>query len=302
MPVRINPNSRDKRFPIWGWIGLCVVAIFWLINWFFPGKRTMWAFFPLWTGFSLVVDGLVYYNKSGSQLSRNWKGFLALFALSAPCWWLFELLNLRVRNWQYTGVEELSPICYFVFATVSFSTVMPAVFSTAELVSSFQWIKRIPLGFRIPNSRRTAYGFLFSGLASFIFLLVWPDYFFPFLWLSIYFILEALNSLIGIPGLYQFTDIMDWRPIISLFMGVLICGFFWEFWNFYSYPKWTYTIPFFNQIKFFEMPLAGYLGYLPFSLELNAIFELANRYLKMKDTGLIKAMESSYKKDQEVNA
>ena len=36
---------------------------------------------------------------------------------------------------------------------------------------------------------------------------------------------------------------------------------FWEMWNFYSLPKWTYVIPYVGFWKVFEMPLLGYLGY-----------------------------------------
>jgi hypothetical protein len=46
-----------------------------------------------------------------------------------------------------------------------------------------------------------------------------------------------------------------------------VCGFFWEAWNFYSYPKWVYHVPFVSWLKLFEMPLLGYGGYLPFALE-----------------------------------
>ena len=63
----------------------------------------------------------------------------------------------------------------------------------------------------------------------------------------------------------------DCRPIISLSTGVLICGFFWEMWNYNSYPKWIYHTPGAEFLHVFEMPLLGYLGYIPFSWELFAL-------------------------------
>ena len=60
----------------------------------------------------------------------------------------------------------------------------------------------------------------------------------------------------------------DWRPWISLWAGALVCGFFWELWNFWSYPKWIYHVPYVGVAKVFEMPLLGYLGYFPFAMEL----------------------------------
>jgi hypothetical protein len=50
-------------------------------------------------------------------------------------------------------------------------------------------------------------------------------------------------------------------------MAALICGLFWEMWNYYSAAKWAYSIPFVDAFHLFEMPLLGYGGYIPFGLE-----------------------------------
>ena len=63
--------------------------------------------------------------------------FLSLFPLSAGFWWFFEYLNRFVQNWHYLGAAELSPLEYFVRATIPFSTVLPAVIGTAELLTTF---------------------------------------------------------------------------------------------------------------------------------------------------------------------
>jgi hypothetical protein len=49
-------------------------------------------------------------------------------------------------------------------------------------------------------------------------------------------------------------------------IGTLFTGFWWEFWNFYSMPKWIYTIPYVDFWRIFEMPLLGYGGYPFFGL------------------------------------
>jgi hypothetical protein len=46
-----------------------------------------------------------------------------------------------------------------------------------------------------------------------------------------------------------------------------VCGWLWEFWNWRSAAKWHYIFPMFQQLKIFEMPAPGYLGFLPFALE-----------------------------------
>ena len=55
--------------------------------------------------------------------------------------------------------------------------------------------------------------------------------------------------------------------MVSAALAALICGFFWEMWNFYSLARWTYSVPLVHRFQIFEMPLLGYAGYLPFGLE-----------------------------------
>ena len=61
---------------------------------------------------------------------------LALFPASAAFWWSFEYLNRFVQNWYYVGPQPLTPWQYVLHATVPFSTVLPAVLSTMELLAS----------------------------------------------------------------------------------------------------------------------------------------------------------------------
>jgi hypothetical protein len=136
-------------------------------------------------------------------------------------------------------------------------------------------------------------GFFIAGLVMLVLLLLWPIYFFPFLWMSVYFILEPINIWMGNASLADFTQHMNWKPVLSIFGGALLTGFFWELWNYYSFPKWIYTIPFVSYAKIFEMPLLGYFGYLPFALEICAIFQITNRFVKLKKTGLLYVFEQT---------
>jgi len=262
-----------------GWLGLAMVALFWPLNWSLPGLRTHWAFFPLWLGYCLTVDALVVVRQGNSMLTRQPASYLKLYLFSAPAWWLFEVLNWRTQNWRYDGRELFSDLAYFVLASVSFSTVMPAVFSTAELITTFDWLRRMKGGLRVPLTRASLRLFFLAGWLMLISLLIWPRYLFPFLWVSLYFILEPINVRRNHRSLADYTGAGDWRPVIALWVGCLICSFFWEMWNFYSYPKWIYTVPFVDFLHIFEMPLLGYGGYIPFSLELLALYHLASGVL-----------------------
>ena len=274
-----NMAGRIGRWPVHGWLGLALVAVFWILNWSLSGLKTHWGFFPLWLGYSLAVDALVYRRKGHSLLTRNPSAFAGLFLISAPAWWLFELINLRTQNWFYLGEETFTTLEYAVLSTVSFSTVMPAVFGTAELMGTCNRLRRIRPGPAILPTPAFLRGMFAAGCAMLLFLLLWPDIFFPLVWISVYCILEPLNVRLGNPSLLENLTRGDWRQVIALGAGCLICGLFWEMWNFYSYPKWVYRIPYGDWLHLFEMPLPGYLGYLPFSLELFALHSLVTGLL-----------------------
>ena len=104
--------------------------------------------------------------------------------------------------------------------------------------------------------------------------LIWPKLFYPCVWLSVFFILEPINMALGKRHVFESLEMGDWRPILALSFGSLICGFFWEMWNYFSYPKWIYHTPGAEFWHLFEMPLLGYLGYLPFAWELFALRNL----------------------------
>ena len=251
-----------------------MVAVCWPLNWILPGIRTSFLFFPLWVGYILLVDALVWMRAGSSLWSRSCKDFFLLFCLSAPAWWLFELINLRTGNWEYLGRELFTTLQFNVLSTIAFSTVMPAVFETAELIRTFRWTERLRSWPRWPATPAVFVGFFVTGLAMLVAMLVWPKVFYPFVWISLVLLFEPINHWMGRPHFLQKLRNGDWRTMVSLAIGALVCGFFWEMWNYYSFPKWIYHIPGASFLHIFEMPLLGYGGYIPFALELYALKNL----------------------------
>jgi hypothetical protein len=270
----VQANTVRQKLSTHGWVGLALICIFWPINWFGSGTRTSWAFFPLWLGFSLLMDALALRKNGTSLFTRSWRRYIGLFLVSMPAWWFFELINLRIQNWKYLGVESYSPLHYFLMSSLSFSVVMPAVFSSAEFVSGFGFIRNLKPWLVVRPDRRTTTGFFVAGWTMLAALIVWPKYCYPFAWISMYCIMEPVNIWLGNRSLADYTQKGNWKPVVCLFVGVLLTGFFWEMWNFFSYPKWIYTVPWVNFAHIFEMPLLGYGGYLPFALELFAMYHL----------------------------
>lgn len=252
------------------------------------GARTHWGFFPLWLGYCLAMDGLVVWRSGTSLLTRSLRRYVGLFLVSAPVWWIFELLNIRTQNWIYIGAELFSPLEYAFWTTLSFSTVIPAVFGSAEFFASFGSVKRLRSGPVIGTDKKTTRIFFALGWIMLLVMLSWPRVFFPFVWLSLYFILEPINFWLGNRSLADWTRNGDWRPVISLWLGVLLTAFFWEMWNYYSYPKWIYQVAWGDLLHVFEMPLLGYGGYLPFSLELYALYHWISGLLRDRKTDYVK--------------
>jgi hypothetical protein len=273
--MQVQTHAKERSAPAWLWSGLVFVAVSWILNWGLSGTRTHLLFFPLWFGYALVVDGWTFWRTGTSILARGWRGFAATFLLSAPAWWLFELINRRLGNWEYLGKAHFSDLEYVILCTVSFSTVMPAIFGTAELVRSSRWIQGFARGPRVvPSARSDALVFA-AGLAMLALMLVKPTWFYPFCWTSLVFLLEPTCRRLGCRGLLGDLARGDWRTWMSLWTAGLICGFFWELWNVRSDPKWIYHVPGVGFWHVFEMPLLGYLGYLPFAMELYLLGQLA---------------------------
>lgn len=277
-----------QRFPLHGWLGLALIAVAWPLNWLLEGARTHFLFFPLWLGYCLAIDALTLQRTGASLLARDWRKYIGLFLASIPVWWLFEAFNWRVQNWRYDGRELFTDLEFGFWASLSFSTVVPAVFASAELAASFGFLRRLQGGRALrlgPRHLRIAFT---AGWVMLALMLAWPRYFFPFLWLSLYFITEPLNVWFGYYNLPRRAEQGGWRPLLALWCGVLLTAFFWEFWNFWAYPKWIYAVPWANFWHVFEMPLLGYLGYLPFALELHALYHLIVGLLGRKETDYIR--------------
>jgi hypothetical protein len=283
-------NQSKFYLPLHGWLGLGLALLFWILNWTLTGPRTHWGFFPMWLGYCLAIDGLVFRRTRTSLLTRSPRKYAGLFLVSAPVWWIFELLNLRTQNWTYLGAEIFFPMEYIFWTTLSFTTVAPAVFGSAEFFASFEFVKRLKPGLTIGTDRRTTASFFALGWIMLALLLIYPKIFFLFIWISLYFILEPINIWLGNRSLADWTAKGDWRPVIALWLGVLLTAFLWEMWNFHSYPKWIYHVAWGGWMRVFEMPLLGYGGYLPFALELYAVYHLVVGWVEDKRSEYVKVL------------
>lgn len=283
-------ESASRRFPWWGWAALTTGVAAWIVAWTrLPALAPLQThtFTPLWLAYIGLVNALCLQRTGQSLLTHRTRFFSALFPASALFWWFFEFLNRFVQNWYYVG-ERFSAWSYFWFATLPFATVLPAVLSTQELIRSFDGFRRCfgrvrPLvGFHHPLVPWAVLGFSATGLTG---IAAAPSYFFPLVWVAPLLLLVALRCLRREPHVLQALGGSDWTGPASAALAALVCGFFWEMWNFSSLAKWKYSIPFVQRFEIFEMPLLGYFGYLPFGLECAVVGEIVRDLMQRKRGG-----------------
>lgn len=277
-----------RRLPWWGWFALAILIVSWILAW----TRLPWfeffqrhTFIPLWLSYILVANSLCYRQSGKCPMLNKPIFFLFLFPVSAVFWWYFEFLNQFVHNWYYTGVDY-GPITYSIHASISFSTVLPAVYTTRKLIADSQWFGQRFYG--LPPLRKIrkfesvffSWAILLMTCAGLLGVSLWPDGLFSMLWIAPLLILTCLQHLTGQVSIFSTILDGDWRPAVSAAMAALICGLFWEMWNYYSLAKWVYSVPYVHRFQIFEMPILGYMGYLPFGLECMAVVELLDsRYV-----------------------
>jgi len=272
-------DHATRSFPWWGWLGACWGIAAWVLawnrfEWFVKGQPH--SFVLLWIGYILAVNGLTYRRRGLCLLSDETAYFFRLFPLSSVFWWLFEYLNRYVQNWYYIG-PHLSPWEYFWYATLPFSTVLPVVMSTQRYLLSFAWLKkrfRDTVRLNASHPRLAAWLVLTAAGSGLAVIGIWPNLFFPLLWVAPLLIIVSLQALWGEEHIFKNIAHGDWHVLVTCALAALICGFFWEMWNFYSLAKWRYSIPFVHRFTVFEMPLLGYAGYLPFGVECAVVANL----------------------------
>ena len=272
IPSLAVTGRRSRSLPAHGLLGICLVAVAWPASWLHLGLLGEYSFFPLWLGFILTIDALVLRRNGSSLLSRGSVPFLGMFLVSVPLWWIFEGVNQFTESWHYSGADDYSPLRYVLVASWHFSVVIPAVLESTELLGSFRLLERLNQGPRLAPSSRFLAGIMALGSVSFAALFLWPEYAFPLTWISLFLLMDPINYLQGRPSIIGDLRRGDWRLLIALAAGALLCGWFWEMWNYWAFPKWYYTIDNVDFAHIFEMPLLGYAGYPVFGLEVYSAY------------------------------
>jgi hypothetical protein len=273
-------RHRRKPLSFYGWIGLAGLLLAEVL--LLARIRPIAVYFtPIaWTCYILVVDAAVLAIAGKSRLHDKPRQFAIVALLSIPLWLVFEAYNLRLQNWTYVGVPREWPLALLGYGW-SFATITPGIFETADLVESFGWFRP---GTSIKFSR-VAHGLTVSLGAIFLIApLIVPQtiarYLFILVWVGFVLLLDPINYRSGLPSLLGDFEKGLRSRFYSLLAAGFVCGWFWEFWNYWAAAKWYYIFPMFQQFKIFEMPIPGYLGFLPFALECFVMYVAAVHILR----------------------
>ena len=226
-----------------------------------------WFFVFAWWSYIFFLDGATYLRRGSSILIDRPRGFLYLVPWSAAFWLFFEIANLQLANWYYAGLP-VDTLSRWLGIFVSFATVLPGVFETTDFLSTFRIAERArcnPETWRVTRNR--CQWMILFGVAFLALPMLFPRYFFPLIWGATALLLEPYLAKRGETSLW--SHMAAGRPAVPLriLLAGAICGLCWESWNFWASAKWIYTVPFFEEVKLFEMPLLGFLGFPPFALE-----------------------------------
>ena len=270
-------KEESRSLPWYGWLGVIALLVGeagLYLN--LTAIRTLFYCIAWWS-YILLADAWVWRRGGYSLLrSRPWEfWFLAFW--SVPLWNLFEVLNFRLGNWCYVNVPTDSAMG-LILGLSSYATVLPGLFETYELLKVYG----VASGFAVRPRRVTPLllvGSLAVGSGMLAAVLLWPGLAFPLVWGFAIFLGDPLcysSRHTRTRSLFGQLQRGEASTFLRLLMAGLICGGLWEFWNFWAYTKWLYTVPFFQNVKWFEMPPLGFLGFPPFAVECYVLVNLLN--------------------------
>ena len=261
----------------YGWLGALVLLVDQALLPWQVAPLARWFTPVMWTAYILLADAWVLRRDGRSLLHDRPREAAFMATVSIPLWLIFEGYNARLHNWAYFGVPEPPWVAAVAYAW-AFATIWPGLFETAALLGAG------PLP--TPATRRAPLppspGIRLAMVVGSVFVVVPPllpaavrPWTFGFVWLGFVLLLDPLNALAGRPSFLASWRAGDRAFVRRWLAAGIVCGILWEFWNYWALAKWRYVgVPVFPSVRLFEMPLAGYLGFPPFALEVFAMYHL----------------------------
>ncbi len=252
-------------------LALVAIAAAWILLYFQVDPVPTWFYVLAWYPTLVLLDSLA--TRKDGRPSALWnRRAISLFAWSPVVWLIFEAANFRLMNWYYVFLpHSLSE--RWTGIILSFATVVPAVL-LAERALEALGVFRQHRGPEIRVRQLDLRWAVILGVAMCAMALANPVFFFPLIWGGAFLIADPLVYRRN-PKLSLIADLQqgDWTRVGRLLLGGLGIGLLWETY-FWARGKWIYTVPWLEQLKLFEMPPFGFLGFPVFALEAWSMYHL----------------------------
>lgn len=256
---------------MWLAIPLAILAAAWALLLLDVEPVSTWFYVFAWYPTLALLDGIASHRERRRLWLADPRRTLSLFAWSAPIWLVFEAVNLRIANWYYVYLPR-SAGERWAGILLSFATVVPAVVLAERFWRALgvgrRWRARpVPPGVRDVRHLTWIGGIALAGV------LLWPHWLYPLTWGATLLIADPIVYRHR-PDLSLIADLErgDWGRVGRLMLGGVLIGAIWEGYNFVARGKWIYTVPLLEQVKWFEMPPLGFVGFPFFALEAWAMY------------------------------
>jgi hypothetical protein len=297
---------KFRKFPIWFWVGLVMWGgtLFLMITQASGPKWIVdWSLLPLFWGFTLVLDGVVYAINNGESLvSRKPTELLGIGVASMSGWMIFDYLNFFIdRNWYYPKADLVNPHGYefLIYAVLGSSGFFPMAFEWYYLLRKIKVLNfKYSKGPIVRIRPWLLWTFIIVCLVG---MFITPkttasqSQWFYILWLAPLIIVSSGLTLVKVWTPFQPIANGNWTAFMTFALTYLIQGVILEAWNYMSAEHlpgdviithnaayWIYCIPYVYVGKIFEMPYLGYLGYLFFSIHCYVWWILWARLLNIR--------------------
>jgi hypothetical protein len=226
-----------------------------------------WFYVFVWYPTLTLADGVSSRIRGDPPLLSHPGLVASLFLWSPVVWLLFEAINFRIANWYYVFLP--APLAErWTGILLSFATVVPAVILAERMLHALGSGRR----WRIRPIRTRSWELhaaLLIGLASLALALARPQLFFPLVWGAVWLLADPYVARHRAEwSLLRDLEKGEVGRIVRLMLGGLAIGLLWESYNAWARGKWIYTVPWLEELKLFEMPPFGFLGFPFFALRL----------------------------------
>ncbi len=232
--------------------------------------------FYAWAWWSMIslIDGFVARRRQSSLLTGRRRHFPMIALWSVTFWYFFELLNLRLQNWYYVGVfgteTGIDVVRAAVFGILAFATVFVGLFEVYDALGALNLWGRASLRPR-EFPRWFSYAVQAVGMTMVTLALTFSTLA-PLVWGSFSFLVDPWNYRRGARSVLADIESGRVTGLLRLLGAGLVCGLIWESFNFLAPQKWIYTVRGLEELKLFEMPLLGFLGFPALALDAFAAY------------------------------